>query len=75
MKPESRLPPPYVRPPEAHPFGDYNAADDMRRSIEFAYAAIRERVKRGGRGWRGWPMEHDPTRTVAKPITLHENCN
>jgi hypothetical protein len=33
----------------------YDAATDMRRSIEFAYKAIRARVARGGRGWRGWP--------------------
>jgi len=33
----------------------YNAADDLRKSIEFAYRHIRERAARGGRGWRGWP--------------------
>jgi hypothetical protein len=33
----------------------YGAADDLRRSIEFAYQHIRERVARGGPGWRGWP--------------------
>jgi hypothetical protein len=33
----------------------YDAATDMRRSIEFAYAFIRARVARGGSGWRGWP--------------------
>jgi hypothetical protein len=34
---------------------DYDAADDLRASTEFAYEHIRERVARGGRGWRGWP--------------------
>jgi hypothetical protein len=33
----------------------YDAADDLRASIEFAYRHIRERAARGGRGWRGWP--------------------
>ena len=36
-------------------FGDYDPSDDMRRSVEFAYAFIRKRVARRGRGWRGWP--------------------
>jgi hypothetical protein len=35
----------------------YDPSDDMRASIEFAYRAIRERVARGGRGWRGCPTE------------------
>jgi hypothetical protein len=35
--------------------GDYDAADDLSRSVEYAYEAIRERVAHGGRGWRGWP--------------------
>jgi hypothetical protein len=43
---------------------DYDAADDMRRSVEFAYQHIRERVARGGRGWRGWP-ESSPRRPDA----------
>jgi hypothetical protein len=34
---------------------DYDAADDLSRSIEYAYEAIRTRVARGGHGWRGWP--------------------
>ena len=34
---------------------DYDAADDMRKSVEYAYRHIRERVARRGRGWRGWP--------------------
>jgi hypothetical protein len=38
---------------------DYDAADDMRRSVEFANARIRERVARGGRGWRGCPAADD----------------
>jgi hypothetical protein len=32
----------------------YDPDDDLRKSIEFAYAAIRERVAAGGRGWRGF---------------------
>ena len=35
----------------------YDAADDLSRSVEYAYEAIRERAARGGRGWRGWPTE------------------
>jgi hypothetical protein len=35
--------------------GDYDAADDLSRSIEFAYQHIRQRAANGGRGWRGWP--------------------
>jgi hypothetical protein len=31
--------------------GNYDAADDLRKSIEFAYEHIRGRVARGGRGW------------------------
>jgi hypothetical protein len=30
---------------------DYNAADDMRQSIEDCYRAIRERKATGGKGW------------------------
>jgi hypothetical protein len=37
------------------PHDNYNAADDLRKSIEFAYRHIRERAASGGRGWRGWP--------------------
>ena len=37
------------------PHDNYNAADDMRKSVEYAYRHIRERVARGGRGWLGWP--------------------
>jgi hypothetical protein len=40
---------------ERDPDANYDAADDLRRSVEFAYGAIRERVARGGHGWRGWP--------------------
>jgi hypothetical protein len=36
---------------------DYDAADDLSRSVEFAYQHIRERVARGGRGWCGWPEQ------------------
>jgi N6-adenosine-specific RNA methylase IME4 len=32
----------------------YSAADDMRASTEFAYQNIRQRVARGGKGWRGY---------------------
>jgi hypothetical protein len=34
---------------------NYDAADDMRESVEYAYRHIRERVALGGRGWCGWP--------------------
>jgi hypothetical protein len=37
------------------PHDDYDHSDDMRRSIEFAYAFIRARAANGGAGWRGWP--------------------
>jgi len=38
---------------------DYDQHDDLRKSVEFAYAFIRERVAKGGKGWRGYPMnEH-----------------
>lgn len=30
---------------------DYDAADDLSRSIEFCYRAIRERMARGGPPW------------------------
>ena len=30
---------------------DYDAADDLTRSIEFCYRAIRERIARGGPPW------------------------
>jgi hypothetical protein len=33
---------------------DYDWKDDFRRSIDFAYEHIRERVARGGRGWNGY---------------------
>ena len=35
---------------------DYNWHDDHTKNIEFAYAFIRERVAKGGKGWRGYPM-------------------
>jgi len=37
------------------PDDDYDADDDLRKSVEYAYRAIRQRVAHGGRGWRGWP--------------------
>jgi hypothetical protein len=36
-------------------FDDYDAAADLRASIEFAYSYIRRRALHGGRGWHGWP--------------------
>jgi hypothetical protein len=39
--------------------GDYDATDDLRASIEFAYAFIRQRAANGGRGWHGWPENPD----------------
>ena len=35
---------------------DYNALDDLAKGIEFAYKLIRERVAKGGKGWKGYPM-------------------
>jgi NTP pyrophosphatase (non-canonical NTP hydrolase) len=35
---------------------DYDWTDDHRKNVEFAYAFIRERVAKGGKGWRGYPM-------------------
>ena len=54
---------------EPDPDANYNAADDLRRSVEFAYEAIRARVSCGGRGWAGWPESAalDPTRTEEAP--------
>ena len=37
------------------PHDNYDLADDLSRSVEYAYEAIRARVARGGRGWRGYP--------------------
>lgn len=37
------------------PVFPYDADDDMRASIEWAYRHIRERVAQGGPGWGGWP--------------------
>jgi hypothetical protein len=35
--------------------------EDMRRSVEFAYAAIRERVAKGRSGWGGYgPRRKSP---------------
>lgn len=39
---------------------DYDAAADMRASVEFAYEAIRARVAAGGPGWGGYPVEALP---------------
>lgn len=36
---------------------EYDRDDDLRRSIEFAYEHIRERVASGGKGWRGFSMK------------------
>ncbi len=36
--------------------GDYDEQDDLYRSVEFAYAFIRNRVARGGKGWKGYAM-------------------
>jgi N6-adenosine-specific RNA methylase IME4 len=36
---------------EVDRFGEYNADDDFARSIDEAYAAIRERKAAGGKGW------------------------
>lgn len=39
---------------------DYDWQDDHRKNIEFAYAFIRERVAKGGKGWRGYLMNEKP---------------
>jgi hypothetical protein len=46
------------------PSDGYDAADDLKRSVEFAYKFIRTRTKNGGRGWGGWPTpaDLDPSR-------------
>jgi hypothetical protein len=44
----------------------YDATDDLRKSIEFAYVAIRERVAAGGPGWRGWPAPDDHMKGTAE---------
>jgi hypothetical protein len=36
---------------------DYDSADDFARSIEFAYAAVRERIARGGPPWTPKPPQ------------------
>lgn len=38
---------------------EYDPDDDLRRSVEFAYENIRERVASGGKGWRGYPMSEE----------------
>lgn len=53
---------------------DYDAADDLSRSIEFCYRAIRERMARGGPPWvppeiPATRAEHDRT---AKPAVIAE---
>jgi Poly A polymerase head domain len=39
------------------PHDNYDAVDDVWKSVAFAYQHIRERVARGGPGWRGWPAD------------------
>jgi hypothetical protein len=39
---------------------DYDWTDDHRKNVEFAYAFIRERVAKGGKSWRGYPMSEKP---------------
>ena len=45
----------------------YDEKDDLYKSVEFAYAYIRERVALGGKGWKGctmWqPIETAPNDT------------
>lgn len=45
---------------------DYDWNDDHRKNIEFAYAHIRERVAKGEKGWRGYPM-NDGQPLVERP--------
>ncbi len=56
---------------------DYDRDDDFRKSVEFAYAFIRERVAKGGKGWKGYPMndgqpliEKNVAEAVAGPFTV-----
>jgi hypothetical protein len=51
------------------PTGDYDADDDLRASIKFAYEYIREWVARGGRGC-GWPNAG----SMSQPAPNHEAC-
>lgn len=44
----------------------YDPTDDLRKSIEFAYTAIRERVAAGGKGWSGWPAPDDHVKGTAE---------
>jgi hypothetical protein len=46
--------------PETSDVDGYDAAADMCESITFAYAFIRARAARGGRGWGGWPSAEAP---------------
>lgn len=44
-----------------HVVDSYDWNDDHQKNIEFAYAFIRERVARGGKGWKGYPeMNGEP---------------
>jgi hypothetical protein len=35
---------------------EYDWQVDHRKNIEFAYELVRERVAKGGKGWKGYPM-------------------
>ncbi len=49
---------------------DYDWQDDHRKNIEFAYAFIRDRVAKGGKGWRGYPMSAWQPRSTAPSDTM-----
>lgn len=50
---------------------DYDAAADMRASIEFAYGHIRARVAAGGPGWRGYPIDNEQAKLLMWAAKLH----
>lgn len=50
----------------------YDEKDDLYKSVEFAYAFIRERVARGGKGWKGYPeMNGEPL--IEQPPGKHSD--
>jgi hypothetical protein len=50
--------------------GGYDATDDVAKSLEEAYRAIRERMSRGGPGWA--PKRADDSIPDSKPPRLAE---
>jgi hypothetical protein len=50
----------------------YDAADDVAKSFEEAYRAIRARVAAGGRGWQ--PKLLDSTSSAVKPARAGDDA-